>query len=216
MGSIQLTGRVIFKGDPGYEEAIKNWNPYVDVCPLVFVFAQNSQDVSNAIKWARENRVPLRVRSGRHGLDRNLSVVKGGVVIDVSDMQKVSLDRKNAIATVQTGIHVGPLVKGLAREGFMAPFGDSPTVGIGGITMGGGFGVLSRSIGLVSDNLLALEMVDAKGKIIQADPSSNEDLLWASKGGGGNFGYNTEYTFKVHRAPKTVIIYKKGLYYSSV
>lgn len=208
MGSIQLTGLVIFKGDPGYEEAIENWNPYVDVSPLVFVFAQNSQDVSNAIKWARENEVPMRVRSGRHALDKNLSVVKGGVVIDVSEMQKVSLDRKNAIATVQTGIHVGPLVKGLAREGFMAPFGDSPTVGIGGITMGGGFGVLSRSIGLVSDNLIGLKMVDAKGKIIQADQSSNEDLLWASKGGGGgNFGYNTEYTFKVHQAPKTATVF---------
>ena len=208
MGSIQLTGLVIFKGDPGYEEAIKNWNPYVDVSPLVFVFAQNSQDVSNAIKWARENEVPMRVRSGRHALDKNLSVVKGGVVIDVSEMQKVSLDRKNAIATVQTGIHVGPLVKGLAREGFMAPFGDSPTVGIGGITMGGGFGVLSRSIGLVSDNLIGLKMVDAKGKIIQADQSSNEDLLWASKGGGGgNFGYNTEYTFKVHQAPRTATVF---------
>ncbi|MDR4162594.1 FAD-binding protein, partial [Bacillus paranthracis] len=95
-----------------------------------------------------------------------------------------------------------------AREGFMAPFGDSPTVGIGGITMGGGFGVLSRSIGLISDNLLALETVDAKGKIIQADQSSNEDLLWASRGGGGgNFGYNTEYTFKVHRAPKTATVF---------
>ncbi|MCM3186904.1 FAD-binding oxidoreductase [Priestia megaterium] len=203
-----LTGRVIFKGDPGYKEAIKNWNPYVDVCPLVFVFAQNSYDVSNAIKWAQENKVPLRVRSGRHALDKNLSVVSGGIVIDVSNMNKVCLDKKSEIATVQTGIHVGPLVKMLAREGFMAPFGDSPTVGIGGITMGGGFGVLSRSIGLISDNLLALETVDAKGKILQANQSCNEDLFWASRGGGGgNFGYNTEYTFKVHRAPKTATVF---------
>lgn len=208
MGSTQLTGRVIFKGDPGYTEAIKNWNPYVDVYPLVFVFAQNSYDVSNAIKWARENKVPLRVRSGRHALDKNLSVVSGGIVIDVSDMNKVFLDEENAIATVQTGIPVGPLVKGLARDGFMAPFGDSPTVGIGGITMGGGFGVLSRSIGLISDNLLALKTVDAKGRIIHADQSHNEDLLWASRGGGGgNFGYNTQYTFKVHRAPKTATVF---------
>ncbi|NGY80930.1 FAD-binding oxidoreductase [Bacillus megaterium] len=206
--STHLTGRVIFKGDPGYKEAIKNWNPYVDVCPLVFVFAQNSYDVSNAIKWAQENKVPLRVRSGRHALDKNLSVVSGGIVIDVSEMNKVCLDKKAEIATVQTGIHVGPLVKMLAREGFMAPFGDSPTVGIGGITMGGGFGVLSRSIGLISDNLLALETVDAKGKILQANQSCNEDLFWASRGGGGgNFGYNTEYTFKVHRAPKTATVF---------
>jgi hypothetical protein len=205
----QLTGRVIFKGEPGYKEAIKNWNPYVDTFPLVFVFAQNACDVSNAIKWARENDVPLRVRGGRHALDKNLSVVKGGVVIDVSDMQKVHLDKKNGIATVQTGIHVGPLVKGLAREGFMAPFGDSPTVGIGGITTGGGFGVVSRLIGLVSDNLLALETVDAKGRILKANSSCNKDLLWASRGGGGGtFGYNTEYTFKVHRAPETATVFE--------
>jgi hypothetical protein len=205
----QLTGRVIFKGDPGYKEAIKNWNPYVDTFPLVFVFAQNACDVSNAIKWARENDVPLRVRGGRHALDKNLSVVKGGIVIDVSDMQKVHLDKKKGIATVQTGIHVGPLVKGLAREGFMAPFGDSPTVGIGGITTGGGFGVISRSIGLISDNLLALETVDAKGRILKANSTCNEDLLWASRGGGGGtFGYNTQYTFKVHRAPVTATVFK--------
>ncbi|GMG76875.1 FAD-binding oxidoreductase [Priestia aryabhattai] len=206
--STPLTGRVIFKGDPGYQQALKNWNPYVDVCPLVFVFAQNSYDISNAIKWAQKNKVPLRVRSGRHALDKNLSVVSGGIVIDVSGMNRVCLDKKSEMATVQTGIHVGPLVKMLAREGFMAPFGDSPTVGIGGITMGGGFGVLSRSIGLISDNLLSLETVDAKGKILQANQTCNKDLFWASRGGGGgNFGYNTEYTFKVHRAPKTATVF---------
>lgn len=208
MGSTKLTGRVIFKGDPGYKEAIKNWNPYVNVFPLVFVFAQNACDVSNAIKWARENCVPLRVRSGRHALDKEFSVVKGGLVIDTSDMNKVHLDKKKGIATVQPGIRVGPLVKKLAQEGFMAVFGDSPTVGIGGITTGGGFGVLSRSIGLISDNLLELEMVDAKGKIHRANSSHNEDLFWASRGGGGGtFGYNTEYTFKVHPAPKTATVF---------
>lgn len=208
MGSAQLTGRVIFKGDPGYKEAIKNWNPYVNTFPQVFVFAQNACDVSNAIIWARENDVPLRVRSGRHALDKDFSVVKGGLVIDTSDMNKVHLDKKKGIATVQPGIRVGPLVKGLAQEGFMAVFGDSPTVGIGGITTGGGFGLVSRSIGVISDNLLALETVDAKGRILRADDSCNEDLFWASRGGGGGtFGYNTEYTFKVHRAPATATVF---------
>ena len=93
-GISTVNGRVIFKGDPGYTQAVKNWNPYVDVCPLVFVFAQNSYDVSNAIKWAREKNVPLRVRSGRHALDKNLSTVSDGIVIDVSDMNNVFLDEK--------------------------------------------------------------------------------------------------------------------------
>lgn len=205
----QLTGRVIFRGDLGYEEARKNWNPYVDTYPLVFVFAQCTEDVTNAIRWARENCVPIRSRSGRHALDKNLSVVKDGLVIDVSSMDKAWLDHEKQVVTVQTGAHVGPLVKWLAQEGFMAPFGDSPTVGIGGITMGGGIGLLMRSIGLVCDNLIGLEMVDYQGCVIQADEDRNADLLWASRGGGGgNFGVNTEYTFQVRRAPDCATVFE--------
>lgn len=208
-GKTQLTGRVIFRGDLGYEQARKNWNPYVDTFPLVFVFAQCTEDVKNAIKWARENCVPIRTRSGRHALDKNLSVVKDGIVIDVSHMDKAWLNRDLEIATVQTGAHVGPLVKWLAKEGFMAPFGDSPTVGIGGITPGGGIGLLLRSIGLVSDNLVGVDMVDYEGCLIHADACTNSDLLWATRGGGGgNFGVNTEYTFKVHRAPAQATVFQ--------
>lgn len=205
----ELTGRVIFKGDPGYEEARQNWNPYVDTYPLVFVFAQCVEDVRNAISWARENCVPIRTRSGRHALDKSLSVVKDGIVIDVSDMNTTWLNEDKQVAIVQTGAHVGPLVKWLAQEGFMAPFGDSPTVGIGGITTGGGIGLLMRSIGLVSDNLIGLEMVDYNGDIIHADEYEHSDLLWATRGGGGgNFGINTEYKFQVRRAPATATAFE--------
>lgn len=201
-GKTELTGRVIFKGEMGYEEARKNWNKYVDTYPLVFVFAQCPEDVVNAIRWARENCVPIRTRSGRHALDKNLSVVKDGIVIDVTYLDKAWLDKEEGVATVQTGIRVGPLVKWLAREGFVAPFGDSPTVGIGGITLGGGLGSLTRAVGLLSDNLIGLEMVDYQGCVIRADECTNSDLLWASRGGGGgNFGINTVYKFKVRRAP---------------
>jgi FAD/FMN-containing dehydrogenase len=205
----RLTGRVIFKGDPGYEQARKNWNPYVDTFPLVFVFAQSTKDVTNAIKWARMNNVPIRARSGRHALDKNLSMVKDGIVIDVSDMKKVQLIREEEVAIVETGINVGPLVKKLAQEGFMVPFGDSPTVGIGGITMGGGMGVVQRSIGLISDNLIGLEMVEANGTVLNASQNNNSDLLWASRGGGGgNFGINTEYRFKLHHAPTEATVFE--------
>lgn len=204
-----LTGRVIFRGDPGYNQARKNWNPFVDTFPLVFVFAQETKDIQNALLWARENKIPIRFRSGRHALDKGLSEVKDGIVIDVSEMKRIRLNKEKEIAIVETGNNVGPLVKALAREGFMAPFGDSPTVGIGGITMGGGIGLLQRSIGLISDNLVGLQMVDANGRVIQADRKRNNDLLWASQGGGGgNFGINTEYVFKVHRAPKIATVYK--------
>ena len=93
---------------------------------------------------------------------------------------------------------MGRIANTLARQGFIAPFGDSPTVGIGGITLGGGIGPLQRTIGLISDNLLEVEMVDAKGRVIRANKKCNSDLLWASRGGGGgNFGVYTQYKFKV-------------------
>lgn len=205
----QLTGRVIFRGDPGYESARKNWDPHTNRFPKVFMFAQRTQDVANAIKWARENHVPIRARSGRHALETNLSQVNGGIVIDVSDMKKISLNKKNGTAIVETGNTVGRIVKTLAQQGFMAPFGDSPSVGIGGITLGGGIGPLQRSIGLLSDNLIGLEMVDAKGRVIRADKNHNADLLWASRGGGGgNFGVYTKYKFKVHRAPARATVFR--------
>jgi rhodanese-related sulfurtransferase len=204
-----LTGRVIFKGDPGYDTARKNWDPHTNKFPKVFVFAQKTQDVANAIKWARVNKVPIRARSGRHSLEVNLSQVNGGIVIDVSDLKTIKLDKKNGTVVVGTGNRVGRIAKTLARLGFIAGFGDSPSVGIGGITLGGGIGPLQRTIGLISDNLLALKMVDAKGRVIRANKKRNSDLLWASRGGGGgNFGVYTQYKFKVIRAPEKATVYR--------
>ncbi|MEC0207232.1 FAD-binding oxidoreductase [Paenibacillus lautus] len=205
----KLTGRVIFRGDPGYESARKNWDPHTNRFPKVFVFAQRTQDVANAIKWARENHVSIRARSGRHALETNLSQVNGGIVIDVSEMKKIKLNKKNGTVIVETGNRVGRIANTLAAQGFIAPFGDSPTVGIGGITLGGGIGPLQRTIGLISDNLIELEMVDANGKVIVANKKQNADLLWASRGGGGgNFGIYTRYKFKVRRAPAKATVFK--------
>ncbi|GAB6989858.1 FAD-binding oxidoreductase [Paenibacillus pini] len=209
MNSItKLTGRVIFKGDPGYEVARKNWDPHTDRFPKVFVFAQRTKDVANAIRWARINNVPIRPRSGRHSLEPNLSQVNGGIVIDVSEMKQIKLNKKSRTVEVGTGNRVGRIVDTLARQGFIAPFGDSPTVGIGGITLGGGIGPLQRTTGLISDNLIELEMVDAKGRVIRANKNRNSDLLWASRGGGGgNFGVYTKYKFKVLRAPAKATVF---------
>ncbi|MFC5649986.1 FAD-binding oxidoreductase [Paenibacillus solisilvae] len=205
----KLTGLVIFKGDPGYDVARKNWDPHTNRFPKVFVFAKRTQDVANAIKWANENKVPIRPRSGRHSLEVNLSQVNGGIVIDVSKMKKITLNKKRSTAIVGSGNTVGRIAKTLAPLGYIAPFGDSPSVGIGGITLGGGIGPLQRTVGLVSDNLIALEMVDAKGRVIRANKKRNADLLWASKGGGGgNFGVYTRYKFKVHSAPEKATVYR--------
>lgn len=205
----ELTGRVIFKGDQGYESARKNWDPHTNKFPKVFVFAHNTKDVANAIKWANANNVPIRPRSGRHALEVNLSQVNGGIVIDVSEMKKIKLNKKSGTAIVESGNTVGRIAHTLARQGFMSPFGDSATVGIGGITLGGGIGPLQRTVGLVSDNLIELEMVDAKGRVIRANKNCNADLFWASRGGGGgNFGVYTRYKFKVRPAPATATVFR--------
>ncbi|MGO4544608.1 FAD-binding oxidoreductase [Paenibacillus sp. 2TAB23] len=204
----KLTGRVIFKGNPGYEAARKNWDPHTNRFPKVFVFAQTTSDVANAIRWARKYNVPIRPRSGRHALETNLSQVNGGIVIDVSKMKNIKLNKKCRTVVVESGNRVGRVVDTLARQGFIAPFGDSPSVGIGGITLGGGIGPLQRTTGLISDNLIGLEMVDAKGRVIRASKKRNSDLLWASRGGGGgNFGVYTKYKFKVLRAPAKATVF---------
>lgn len=204
-----LTGIVVYPNDSRYLQARMNWDPFTNKFPAVFVFAQQEEDVVNAVNWARENHVPIRMRSGRHALAKDFSQVSGGIVIDVSNMQNVNLDKERGIATVQTGIRVGALVRMLAQEGVLAPFGDSSTVGIGGITLGGGITAIQRSVGLISDNLIAGTIVDANGEIIHFSESRNPDLLWAMRGGGGgNFGIATSYTFKIHPALDRVGIFQ--------
>lgn len=205
----KLTGMVVYPNDPEYQQARMNWNPFTNTFPIVFVFAQKTEDVVNAVKWARENKVPIRMRSGRHALAKDFSQTNGGIVIDTSHMRSVSIDKKNGIAKVQAGIRVGQLVRMLAKEGFLAPFGDSSTVGIGGISTGGGITAIQRTAGLISDNILAVTIVDAHGDILQVNDYENSDLLWAIRGGGGgNFGIITSYTFKIRTAPCKVGIFQ--------
>ncbi|QUI24040.1 FAD-binding oxidoreductase [Vallitalea pronyensis] len=205
----ELTGTVVYPNDPAYEQARKNWNPFTDTFPIVFVFTHQTKDVINAVRWARENKVPIRIRSGRHALAKDFSQTHGGIVIDLGLMRGVKVNKVNGTAIVQPGIRVGDLVRKLAAQGILAPFGDSSSVGIGGISTGGGITVVQRTTGLISDNIMAATLVDANGKVIYADEYDNEDLLWAIRGGGGgNFGIITSYKFKVRQAPFKVGIYQ--------
>jgi FAD/FMN-containing dehydrogenase len=205
----RLTGVVIRPNDPEYQEARMNWDPFTNAFPSVFVFAQDNEDVVNAVKWARENDVAIRMRSGRHALARDFNQTDGGIVIDTGQMNKVMLDKSQGIATVEPGIRVGVLVRMLAKEGFLAPFGDSSTVGIGGISTGGGITAIQRTAGVISDNILAATIVDADGEILQVSENENSDLFWAIRGGGGgNFGIITSYTFIVRPAPSQVGIFQ--------
>jgi FAD/FMN-containing dehydrogenase len=198
----RLTGDVIRAGDPGYEAARIGWNRLYPRYPEAVVFCADADDVVNAVRWAREQGIALRARSGRHNLE-GWSSLDGGLVIDVSRMKSVAFDETAGTVTVGTGLVQKEAVAALGQRGYVMPTGSEGEVGLGGVVLGGGFGLLTRSFGMACDNLLAAELVVADGpcsaKLIEADDFSNTDLLWACRGGGGgNFGIATSYTLKVH------------------
>ncbi|WP_342512038.1 FAD-binding oxidoreductase [Sporosarcina sp. FSL K6-1522] len=201
-GKTILTGRIVLPGAPDYDQARMDYNSRFTKYPLVIVFCQCIEDVLNAVKWSRENDIPLRARSGRHSFEA-FSLVDKGIIIDMSEMTKVHVDKEKGIAKVQTGIPLGDLYTELFRYGVTIPAGTAPDVGVAGLTLGGGIGFLHRIWGLTIDNLLEVEMVVTSGaqgaKVIKANDCINRDLFWALLGGGGgNFGIATTFVFKVH------------------
>lgn len=199
----ELTGRVVIPGDPEYDEDRLDSNYYTskDKFPEVIVYCRDTKDVQNAIKWARCHEVPIRVRSGGHNHEA-FSTGTGVIVIDVSEMKKVDIDKQNGIATVQAGVTGQELYNRLYQEGLTQVGGTCAEVGISGLVLTGGMGPLLRRHGLTCDSLLAFKMVDADGRLIHATKVNEyKDLFWAScGGGGGNFGIVTSITIKVYPA----------------
>jgi hypothetical protein len=206
---VELTGRIVRSGDPQYPAASSGWNLLFTHAPRVVVYARETADVVNALTWAQENGVPLRVRSGGHCLE-GWSSVDDGIVIDVSEMKSVSVDAESHTATVGAGLNQLEAVTALGRAGFAAPTGAEGTVGLVGATLGGGFGLLTRAFGMASDNLLAAEVVVASergAEVLIVDETSHSDLLWALRGAGnGNFGIVTSLTYRVHPLDQTIYV----------
>lgn len=197
-----LTGQIVRRGDADYESARLGWNQLCSSHPEAIVFCAETQDVVNALAWARLNDTPVRVRSGRHCLE-GWSAVDDGLVIDVSAIKSVHIDRDSRTAVVGAGLNQLEAVTALGKAGFAAPTGTEGTVGLVGATLGGGFGLLTRRFGMASDNLLAAEVVVAPAgggaTAIVADEQNNPDLLWALRGAGnGNFGIVTSLTYAIH------------------
>lgn len=202
----KLTGRVIYPGDPKYDAARSDYNTRFSMYPAAIVFCNEVQDVVNAVNYAREHRLPVRARCGRHSYEA-FSLVTDGIIIDVSELTQVRVHRDRGVAEVAAGMTLGPLYTQLYAAGMTIPGGSCPTVGIAGLTLGGGFGLLSRKLGLTCDNLLAVEMVTADGAVVVASEEQHPELFWACRGGGGgNFGVVTQFTFRVHEI-KEVSIY---------
>ena len=209
MSEVQLTGRVVRPGDPAYDNARKAYNARFDIFPKVIVFAQCVDDVVNAVKWARDHGVCPSMRSGRHSYEA-FSLVQEGIVIDVSALCEVDVnlepDGKRGWAKVGAGIQLYPLYERLWQDRVTVPGGSCPTVGIAGLTLGGGLGLLGRSRGLTCDKLLGLDLVDAQGQVLCANAGQHNDLYWASRGGGGgNFGVVTSFTFQVEAIDRVAV-----------
>lgn len=192
-----IDGRVIEPGDAEYDEARVVYSGGVDRRPAFIVRPANAADVSRVVNLARETGSELAVRSGGHSLP-GYGVSEGGIVLDLRDMRGLEIDVKNQTAWVETGLTAGEYTAAAAEHGLATGFGDTGSVGIGGITVGGGVGYLSRKHGLTIDNLLAAEVVTADGEIRRADAQTNPDLFWAIRGGGGNFGVATRFQFKLY------------------
>lgn len=193
----RLTGEVVTKEDFSYEEDRKAWNRAIEKYPLVIIYCKNKNDVSNAIAWARINSLEIRIRSGRHHYE-GYSTGNDVVIIDVSKMNNIMVDESQNIVKIDGGVRNHELYETLGKLGYPFSAGGCPTVGVAGLALGGGVGYSSRLLGLATDNIIEIEMVDYKGEIIVAKESYNEDLFWACRGaGGGNFGVITSMTFKL-------------------
>ncbi|OIK27312.1 FAD-binding oxidoreductase [Streptomyces malaysiense] len=205
----KLTGRIVRPEDSGYTDARLGWDQLFSHYPLVIVFAQNTQDVVNALTWARQNDVAVRIRSGRHALE-GWSNVDSGIVIDISELKSVRIDAAARVATVGAGLNQLEAVTTLAKRNFAVTTGTEGSVGLSGATLGGGFGFLTRWLGMACDSLIGAEIVVAEGdecaKVVKADLNHNSDLLWALRGAGnGNFGIVTSLTYKL--APLKSVTY---------
>ena len=194
----QIKGRVIAPGDEGYDKARAVFYGGIDRHPAVIVRVADAQDAARVVTLARETGLELAVRSGGHS-SAGHCVSEGGIVLDLGDMRALKIDGQNLTASAETGLTAGEVTSALAEHGLVLGFGDTGTVGIGGITLGGGVGYLVRKFGLTADSLLGAEVVTADGEILQVDASSHPDLFWAIRGGGGNFGVATRFQYRLHK-----------------
>ena len=192
----RLRGRLITPDSADYDVARRVLYFTVDRRPRAIVRAANARDVAEAVTYANAHSLPLAVRSGGHSL-AYLSVIDDAMVVDLSDMARVSIDPEARIARVQPGATSGDLAGPANDHGLALSTGDTHSVGMGGLTTGGGIGFMVRKHGLAIDNLLAAEVVTAAGDIVTASAEQHPDLFWAIRGGGGNVGIVTEFMFRL-------------------
>jgi FAD/FMN-containing dehydrogenase len=198
-----LNGNVIAPDDRAYDDARSVFFTGFDRRPAAIVRAANASDVARVVTLARETGAELAVRSGGHSRAGH-GTSEGGIVLDLADMNAVEIDSDGRTAWAQTGVTAGDYTKATGERGRATGLGDTPTVGLGGITLSGGIGFLVRKNGLTIDDLLAAEVVTADGELLEVDAETHADLFWALRGGGGNFGVATRLRFRLHEIDQVV------------
>jgi FAD/FMN-containing dehydrogenase len=192
-----VKGRVVERGASDYDEARALFNAMIDKHPAAIAYCTDEADVSAAVQFARDRGLRIAVRCGGHN-GAGLGSVDGGLVIDLSSMNEVTVDAAARMARVQGGARFGDVDAATHEHGLAVPAGIISTTGVGGLTLGGGVGHLSRGCGLTIDSLVAARVVLADGSIVDADAERESDLFWALRGGGGNFGVVTQFSFRAH------------------
>jgi FAD/FMN-containing dehydrogenase len=192
-----ISGTVIYPGDAGYDQARKVHNTVFDRYPALIVRAAGSADVARTVVFARDAGLELSVRGGAHSMAGH-GTNDGGVVLDLGAMKGLHIDPDRRMAWAQAGLTAGEYTAAAAAHGLATPFGDVGSVGIAGLTLGGGIGWLVRKHGMTIDALLSVDIVTADGHLINASEDEHQDLFWAVRGGGGNFGVVTRFQFKLY------------------
>lgn len=193
----EIRGKVLLRDSEGYEDARKIWNGFFDKYPAIIIQCAGAADVMSSVNFARQHNLNPAVRSGGHSYP-GFSSVDDGLVIDLSRMKGLNVDFVNQRVTADAGILLRELDDEAYRFGLAVTGGQVSHTGIAGLTLGGGLGWLARHQGLTIDNLISVDIVLANGTIVRADEKNNKDLFWAIRGGGGNFGIVTSFTYQLH------------------
>ncbi|MFM0667329.1 FAD-binding oxidoreductase [Paraburkholderia sediminicola] len=192
-----MRGQVLLPGDASFDEARSIWNAMIDRRPAIILRCAGVADVRRSVAFARDNGLPLAIRGGGHNIGGS-ALCNDGVVLDLSQMKSVRIDPATRRASVEPGATLHDFDHEAQAFGLATPLGINSTTGVAGLTLGGGFGWLSRRYGMTVDNLVSADVVTAEGELVHASADSHEDLFWAIRGGGGNFGVVTRFEFILH------------------
>jgi len=192
-----MRGQVLLPGDAAFDEARSIWNAMIDRHPAIILRCAGVADIRQGVAFARDNGLPLAIRGGGHNIGGS-ALCNDGVVLDLSQMKSVQIDPTARRAYVEPGATLHDFDHEAQAFGLATPLGINSTTGVAGLTLGGGFGWLSRRYGMTVDNLVAADVVTAEGELVHASADSHEDLFWAIRGGGGNFGVVTRFEFALH------------------